>query len=233
MTPKEELRLSEHFVSPQGEGPRTGLLTQFVRFAGCNMRCPGWPCDTQYAIQPSIYRKDSYWRRPEDLAHDVLHHEQQTGAKAVNLTGGEPFQQPDHLLEKFVARIPDRFFVECFSNGSFIYPDWAIDRIRFVMDWKLAGSGEAATMKENRILNIRRLTAKDDVKFVVASFDDLIEARQVWTVFQELPVQFWCGAAWDKFEAADIVEFIKENHLPWKLNVQVHNYVYTPQERGR
>jgi hypothetical protein len=44
---------------------------------------------------------------------------------------------------------------------------------------------------------------------------------------------FWVGAAWGKYKDADIVEFLKEHKLPWRLNVQMHNYIYTPQERGR
>jgi hypothetical protein len=29
------------------------------------------------------------------------------------------------------------------------------------------------------------------------------------------------------------VEYLKKHKLPWRLNVQLHNYVYAPQERGR
>ena len=229
-----ELRLSEHFVSPQGEGPRTGVMTQFIRFAGCNMRCPGWPCDTQYAILPEIWRHDSYMRAPEELASDVWDRVATTGASAINLTGGEPFQQPNHLLEKFVARLTDVISIECFSNGSFIYPQWALDRIDFVMDWKLEGSGEAATKREERTVNAYRFKPSDAIKFVVTGVVDLQEAQEVWRWLKnDTPAQFWVGAAWGLYKSADIVEYVKKYQLPWCLNVQVHNYIYNPQERGR
>jgi len=234
-TPKQKtLRLSEHFVSPQGEGPRTGMMTQFVRFAGCNMRCPGWPCDTQYAIDPAIWRHDSYKRGPDELAQDCIKMYEQTGARVINLTGGEPFMQDHDLLEKFYARLPTMFALECFSNGSYLYPDWAIKHVHFVMDWKLPGSGEEDTAYENRVVNIGQLRSKDVVKFVVCDLADLDKALQTYNAFRKhTAASFWVGAAWGKFENADIVEFIKQHKLPWRLNVQVHNYVYKPQERGR
>lgn len=231
----DTLRLSEHFVSPQGEGPRTGVLTQFVRFAGCNMRCPGWPCDTPYAIDPAIWRHDSYKMTPSSLVQAVVDKSISTGAKNINLTGGEPFQQPHHLLEQFIARLPNDIDVECFSNGSFIFPNWAINRIEFVMDWKLEGSGEAQTEVGNRLVNARRLKNTDAIKFVCVAETDMKEAERVWHMLcqHDVVAEFWIGAAWNRMFAADIVEFVKEHKLPWRLNVQVHNYIYPAQERGR
>lgn len=229
-----ELRLSEHFVSPQGEGPRTGTLTQFVRFAGCNMRCPGWPCDTQYAIDPKIWVHDSFKATPLELARECIEQRKLTGANWINLTGGEPFLQPHELLEKFINYLlPKAFWFESFSNGSFEYPIWAIDNIHFIMDWKLGGSGEKNTMRDVRMRNIQRLKSKDSVKFVVTNWEDFSEAMQVWARMQDLPVEWWVGPAWGKIEPAQLVEWVKEFKLPWRLNVQVHNYIYEPQERGR
>ena len=230
----KELRLSEHFVSPQGEGPRTGVLTQFVRFAGCNMRCPLWPCDTPYAIDPAIWRHDSYKRTPDQLFTDCYDQMQETGSRMINLTGGEPFMQDNDALEQFISRLDYSYTIECFSNGSYRYPVWALDRIHFVMDWKLNGSGEAETQRVNRTFNARQLQNKDAIKFVVTDEADLYEALDVWDMLQQdTRAEFWVGAAWDRFEPADIVEFVKAHKLPWRLNVQIHNYVYAPQERGR
>ena len=199
------------------------------------MRCPLWPCDTEYAIDPAIWRHDSYKRTPDQLATDVKDMTTDTGSRTVNLTGGEPFMQDHDTLEKFISRLNRSYTIECFSNGSYIYPPWALQRIHFVMDWKLTGSGEANTALENRTVNAHRLMDKDAIKFVVTSFDDLKEALEVYnTLFAYNPLpQFWCGPAWGKMEASDIAEFIKGYALNWKLNVQVHNYVYEPQERGR
>jgi organic radical activating enzyme len=173
-------------------------------------------------------------RSPEDLMGDVWSKYDDTGATAINLTGGEPFQQPERLLEQFVMRAIKDFEIECFSNGSFIYPQWALDNINFVMDWKLEGSGEAATKRDERTVNAHRLKPSDAIKFVVTGVSDLHEARETWQWLRnDTPAEFWCGPAWGLYGAADIVEYIKTYTLPWNLNVQVHNYVYNPQERGR
>lgn len=229
------LRLVEHYTSPQGEGPRTGEITQFVRFAGCNMRCPGWPCDTQHAIQPSIWRANSYKRTAEELTEDIFKEFNKYGARNVCLTGGEPFLQPNSDLRVLIKNLRDYgITVEAFSNGSFEYAPWAIELVNFVMDWKLAGSGEANTELETRWLNAKRLGPSDCVKFVCKDRDDLEEAVDVYQQFLSNYVlaQVWVGAAWDELEPAEIVDFVKQRKLPWRLNVQVHKYIYSPDKQG-
>jgi len=65
------MRLSELYTSIQGEGPRVGQPVQFMRFAGCNLRCPSWPCDTQHAIDAARYRHEWETVTPEELAGRV------------------------------------------------------------------------------------------------------------------------------------------------------------------
>lgn len=239
-----ELRLVEHYISVQGEGPRTGVMTQFVRFAGCNMKCPLWPCDTQHAIDPSIYMKKatedspagSYKRTPEELVGDIIEKARTTGARNICLTGGEPFLQPNEKLIPFIKMIPDSMTIECFSNGSFIYPGIALKRINFIMDWKLRGSGEGETALTNRLDNALALKEDDAIKFVVTGTDDLDEAVNVW---QDLviatnnhPPLFYVGAAWGCITDQEVIDFVLANRLPWKLNVQVHKYIWAPDKQG-
>ena len=40
-------KINEIFYSIQGEGYRTGTPAVFVRFSGCNLKCPF--CDTQHS----------------------------------------------------------------------------------------------------------------------------------------------------------------------------------------
>lgn len=225
------LRLSELYTSVQCEGPNTGRMVQFVRFAGCNMRCPLWPCDTQHAIDPKIYRTQSEMLTPTQL-YDMV---DGAGPWDLCLTGGEPFLQPKGDLQEFVqlAREGKRK-IEVFTNGSFEFPAWAMTGMQFIMDWKLEGSGEAATSRFTRSLNAGKLMSKDSIKFVCVNEDDLDEAVFVWKNLMEegCDAQFWAGAAWGKMEPQQVIDYIQENKLPWKLNVQVHKYIWEPDERG-
>jgi 7-carboxy-7-deazaguanine synthase len=229
------LRVVEIYESLQGEGPRTGLPTIFLRFAGCNMRCPGWPCDTQHAIDPEIFRQQgrSWITDPKDLLEDIKSRDY--SARTICITGGEPFIQPAGLLQEFCELACEAdYTLECFTNGSFIFPTWAFHRMTFMMDWKLIGSGEHQTGIDNRLLNAKRLRRQDGLKFVVTSEDDLQEAAGITSALTSTNFegQIWVAPAWDRIHPQYITNFILSEKLPWRLNLQVHKYIWEPNEMG-
>ena len=228
------LRLNEHYVSVQGEGPNVGKMTQFVRFSGCNMRCPGWPCDTQHAILPALYKNDPKLDSSH-LISKVLATRASTGAAHVCLTGGEPFMQDNGQL-KFVCvdLLNFGFTIDFFTNGSFVFPPWTNTRnISLVMDWKLTGSGEPQTAIDIRRANATTLQNKDAVKFVVSSYADLHEAVAITNQENLGSAEIYVGLAWGKELTDDnVVEFLKEHQLPWRLNVQLHKHLWPNIERG-
>jgi 7-carboxy-7-deazaguanine synthase len=234
----KDFRLIEHYTSVQGEGPRTGEMTQFVRFAGCNMRCPLWPCDTQHAIQPAIFMEEgaSYKRSVGELRRDIEHMAREFGATNICFTGGEPFMQPIMSLMTLVTQLGDEteLTLECFSNGSFNYPPWALNRISFIMDWKLEGSGEGKTKLAQRRDNALALGSGDCIKFVIAHPTDFVEAQEVWAslVDEGCRAQFWAGAAWDRYNTAFLIDQIKARKLPWKVNIQIHKFIWEPDQQG-
>lgn len=226
------LRLLEHYASPQGEGPRVGVMSQFVRFAGCNLKCPGWPCDTQHAIDPKLYRKDQEFVAPLDLIDRIVVMAAHTGAMNVVFTGGEPLLQNQDELA-FVARhLEHSLDFEIFSNGTLKFEEALAEKCNFVMDWKLPGSGEDPFDKQ-RITNLQRLNhSKHSVKFVITTRQDLMVANELWSEhLAGTNIQTFVGAAWDKFSNEQIVNYVKAHRLPWRLNVQVHNYIFGAQRR--
>lgn len=235
------MRVSEVYASTQGEGPNVGKITVFTRFGGCNLRCPGWPCDTQHAIDPK-YRNEWDKLTPTELTERIQVVAQMCGADVVTLTGGEPFLQQTHELDNLVDGLKRRGFdIDCFSNGTLSYPDWAIDNIQFIMDWKLPGSGETkfGPLNTNRFHNVKMLDKSrlpQAVKYVIKDYDDYLSAKQLWEewVKPRSNISTYYGKVWEgNVTDAQLVEWVMKDRLPWLLNVQVHNHIWDPTERGR
>lgn len=77
-------RVNDIFYSLQGEGRNTGRAAIFIRFAGCNLKCPF--CDTDFS------------QYVEMSDEDILNRIKSYPSRFVVLTGGEPSLQVDRLL---------------------------------------------------------------------------------------------------------------------------------------
>ncbi|MBQ4385752.1 MAG: 7-carboxy-7-deazaguanine synthase QueE [Kiritimatiellae bacterium] len=95
--------LVEIFESLQGEGRNMGRPCVFVRFAGCNLRCP-W-CDTD--IRPR------FTLELDDLVAEVRGFR----AKSVVLTGGEPTIAKG-MPELVAALKRDGYWIAVETNGT-------------------------------------------------------------------------------------------------------------------
>lgn len=230
------LRLSEVYLSVQGEGPNVGVPTVFVRFAGCNLRCPGWPCDTPYAIDPANYRQEWTTHSVSDVVHLIKQAAHPVTRYNVCLTGGEPFLQNKTSLHELVDVLwsdDEVEIIECFSNGTFVYPEWANRRVSFVMDWKLPGS-EEDPLNENRIINVKNPDFSYAVKFVCKDEYDFQVAKELYERYlaDKPDIEVYYGVVWDAMKNSDLVDLVLRNGLPWRLNVQMHNYIFNRDDRG-
>jgi len=93
------LRISEVFLSLQGEGPSAGTPAHFLRLQGCDVGC-SW-CDTKYSWEASGGRAaglDDAWKEAEALG----------SSRMLVVTGGEPLQHPGigAVLEAALGRWP-------------------------------------------------------------------------------------------------------------------------------
>lgn len=226
----DSLRVSEVYTSIQGEGPNVGTPTQFVRFAGCNLRCPGWPCDTPHAINPAIWRKEAKLWTPGELLGNLA-----DWPRALTFTGGEPFLQQDDLMDEFITLcIQSGYTIEVFTNGTFAFPIFG-PAINYILDWKLPGSGDRLMSRhqDNRMSNVEQLDCNDVIKFTVVSRADLVDAH-IWLdrLRPRTQAQFFVGGVWDKITDKEIVKFTLDHRATWKLNVQLHKHIWPADERG-
>ncbi len=106
-----DYRVNNIFYSLQGEGHNVGRPAVFVRFAGCNLRCPF--CDTEF---------DSYQVMSGE---DILAAISGYSARFIVLTGGEPTLQVDEALVDLFHQ--HGYTVAMESNGTRPAPqnlDW-------------------------------------------------------------------------------------------------------------
>ena len=104
-------KINEIFYSLQGEGFHTGTPAVFVRFSGCNLKCPF--CDTQH--------EDGTLMTDEAIVEEVCRYP----ARMVILTGGEPSLWIDEGLVRLLHGAGKYICIE--TNGTRPLPpgiDW-------------------------------------------------------------------------------------------------------------
>ena len=97
-------RINEIFYSLQGEGAFSGSAAIFVRFSGCNLRCPF--CDTDFKAYKEMSAQEIV-ESVKPLSKNCEH---------VVLTGGEPTLQVDRQLTE--AFHSEGFFIAMETNGT-------------------------------------------------------------------------------------------------------------------
>ena len=213
-----QLTVNEIFLSVQGESTWAGLPCVFVRLTGCDLRCTY--CDTEYAFY------EGQRRTLEEVVAKVLAFD----CPLVELTGGEPLLQKRAALPLMTALCDVGCTVLLETSGA--HDLSKVDpRVHRIMDLKTPGSGECA---RNLWSNIEHLTARDEVKFVIGSREDYEWARdQVRSL--KLPgrvrsVLF--SPVFGKIQPVDIVNWILEDKLDVRFQLQLHKFIWDPKQRG-
>ena len=224
------MKVSEIFVSIEGEGIRTGLAAVFVRLFGCNLRCSY--CDSMYAVEGNDYKQMSI----EEVFAEIG----KTGIRHVTLTGGEPLIHPG--ATELLKLLSDRGFeVNVETNGTVAcagaFNHENLPNVFYTMDWKCKSSGMTSKMKME---NLATLNKHDVLKFVVGSVEDLQEASSVVAelaqrLSQNMP-QIFISPIFGKLENEKIVEWMLLDKTMLQNNarfqVQLHKVIWDPDKRG-
>ena len=210
------LTVNEIFRSIQGEATHVGRPCTFVRLTACDLRCR-W-CDTEYAFHEG-----------DSMSLDAVRREvAELGCPLVEVTGGEPLLQPG-APELVRALLDDGYEVLVETGG---HRDIGVldRRAKVVLDLKCPGSGES---ERNRWENVERLRPEDSVKFVIADRRDYEWSRQMLQRHDLANrCEVYLSPVHDELQPAQLAEWMLEDGLPARLQVQLQKILWGADRRG-
>ena len=186
------MRINEIFYSIQGEGRNTGRAAVFVRFSGCNLKCPF--CDTKHQEHTDM--------TPEEVLAEIRKYRQAT---LVIFTGGEPtLQLPEYLVDELHAL---DYTVAIETNGTQPVPG----NVDFItVSPKFEFVGQADMHEPLRI---------DELKVVWTGKNDMSKYDDIMARYYYLQPCDTGNARKNARIVREVVEYCKA-HPKWRISLQ-------------
>ena len=213
-----ELRVTEIFLSIQGESSHAGRPCSFVRLTGCPMRCV-W-CDSQY----------TFYGGEKIGFEDIFAKLEEFGCNLVEVTGGEPLAQRN--VFEFISTLCNRNYEVLIETGNFVSTEDVDSRANIILDIKCPASGE---VERNHWPNLSRLRQeKDEVKFVVADMSDWEYAKKIIADYNLIgrTKAVLISPVHGIENLAEIAEAVATSGLKVRLNLQLHKYIWGADALG-
>jgi organic radical activating enzyme len=195
-------RINDIFYSLQGEGHNTGRAAVFIRFAGCNLRCPF--CDTEF---------DSYH---EMTASQIIEAISPYPARFIVLTGGEPTLQVDEAFIDLLHQYGYEVAME--SNGTRPAPQ--------NLDWLTVSPKQK--MRKDQGQETRGERTPDEIKMV---FQEDTDPESILASLTDSPSPLLYLQPCDTGDAdrnariiQACIDYILE-HPQWRLSLQTHKLI--------
>ena len=204
------LKITETFVSIQGEADAVGWPTLFIRLTGCPLRCRY--CDTEYAFY------GGEWQTVDALVERA----RGSSVRHVCVTGGEPLAQKSCL--ELLIRLCDAGFKVSLETSGAMDVSRVDSRVCRVVDLKSPDSGES---HRNRLENLPLLSDRDQLKLVLCSRTDYEWAREFVRAGSggaRCTVLF--SPSWQQLDPRELAEWLLADQLDVRLQVQLHKYLW-------
>lgn len=213
-----DLRITEIFLSIQGESSHTGRPCSFVRLTGCPMRCV-W-CDSEYTFSGG--ERMSF--------DDIFAKLDEFGCNLVEITGGEPLAQKNAF--HFTSQLCNKGYETLIETGGYVSTEEIDPRAKIILDVKCPASGE---VERNHWSNLERLRPDmDEVKFVIADLEDWEFAKEIIKKYnlENCCKEILISPVHGIENLAEIAESVAGSGLKIRLNLQLHKYIWGADVRG-
>ena len=210
------LKINEIFKSIQGESTYTGLPCIFIRLTYCNLRCTY--CDTEYAFHDG-----------QDMSiKEILEYIEPMGIKLVEITGGEPMLQKN-VISLMKELLKNNYKVMLETSGAISLKD-VPKGVNKIVDFKCPSS----EMSDKNLWSILdELNLRDEIKFVVGDLNDYKWVKSKiskynldskWTIL--------LSPVFGKITLEEMANWILQDNLKVRLQLQMHKYIWDPEKQG-
>ena len=213
-----DLRITELFLSIQGESSHAGRPCAFVRLTGCPMRCV-W-CDSEYTFTGG----------EQINFEEIFSKLEEFGCDLVEVTGGEPLAQKN--VFPFITELCKRGYEVLIETGGYMSTEDVDPRAKIILDVKCPASGEA---ERNHWPNLERLRPEmDEVKFVIADMADWDFAKAVLKKYDLIKQakEVLISPVHGIKNLDEIAKSVSSSGLRLRLNLQMHKYIWGSDVRG-
>jgi 7-carboxy-7-deazaguanine synthase len=208
-----KLRITEIFYSLQGEALTSGCPTVFVRLTGCPLRCQY--CDTDYAFS------GGEWMTFEAIKAQISKYK----TRYITVTGGEPLAQPSCIA--LLSELCEQGYQVSLETSGAIDIQQVDARVIKVMDLKTPASGEES---KNLWTNLKYITSKDQIKFVICDHEDYLWSKQCVSKYQlddQCEVLF--SPSNEQLPADQLAQWILDDQLNVRFQIQLHKVLWGNQ----
>jgi 7-carboxy-7-deazaguanine synthase len=205
------MKINEIFKSIQGESTCQGLPCTFIRFTGCNLRCSY--CDTTYAYEEGVSL----------TIHEVLLKVRELRCPLIEITGGEPLLQ-EEVYELIATLLEEGYHLLLETNGT--RDIGQVDpRVVKIVDIKCPDSEMSEKIYWE---NLTKLTAQDEVKFVISTRRDYEWAKSVISREKLNGATILMSPAFGRLIPSVLTEWLLNDGLDVRLQLQLHKYLSLP-----
>jgi len=209
------LKINEIFYSIQGESSYNGMPCVFIRLTYCNLRCSY--CDTE----------DSFYEGSDMSIQDIIKKVKTYDCQLIEITGGEPLLQ-EQSIELMKKLIKNKYTVMLETGGSL--PITAVpEEVIKIVDFKCPSS----KMKNKNDWNIiNDLKEHDEIKFVIGNREDYEWSKNKINQYNLKNKNLLFSPVHNTLDSKVLSEWILEDNLKVRLQIQIHKYIWDSKTTG-